>query len=121
MSMGYGGFAYRVAEDADTVLYEYGSYNLDYPEYRNPGHIHDGSFTISKTCFIEPEIHKKMKKIPSGRKRLITKRIPRKISVSEAVNKEKIRIENCSYAWYMFPSGVDMTAVRLISIILLQY
>jgi len=125
MSMGYGGFAYKIAEDADAVLYEYGGYNWSFPEYSNSERLRDGSFTISKDCFIEPEIHQKLKRMPSGRKRLVTKRIPRDVDIDEAISKGKIRIENCSNAWYTFPSAdsseVDMTAVRLIGIILLQY
>ncbi len=57
MSRGTGAHAKKVLEDDETVIYEYGGYNLNEPEYRNENHILDGTITIRKSCFIEPEIH----------------------------------------------------------------
>ena len=52
-------------------LYE--KFILEY--YRKENHVYDGTITIARDCFAEPEIHEKLKKMPSGRKKLITKRI----------------------------------------------
>lgn len=46
--------------------------------------------TISRDCFAEPEIHEKLKKMPSGRKKLITKRIPVSVDYPHVNSKIKI-------------------------------
>ncbi len=76
MSRGIGVHANLIFEDKNTVVYEYGGYNLNDIQYRNENHIYDGTISIQRICFAEPEIHEKLKKMPSGRKKLITKRIP---------------------------------------------
>lgn len=68
MSRGIGAFVKLVLEDSETVIYEFGSYNLNDARYYNEEHICDGIITIARNCFAEPEIHEKMKKMPSGRK-----------------------------------------------------
>lgn len=35
MSLGYGGWCYIVAQDERTVIYQYGSYNLNDSTYNN--------------------------------------------------------------------------------------
>lgn len=62
MSRGIGAYANKIFEDNETVIYEYGRYNLNAAEYRNDNHLCDGSITILKRCFAEPEIHQKLKK-----------------------------------------------------------
>lgn len=69
MSKGIGAYANKIAEDEYTVIYEYGGYNLNDPKYRNEDHIYDGTITIQMDCFAEPEIHEKLKKMPSGKKK----------------------------------------------------
>lgn len=76
MSRGFGAFVKLVLQDDETVIYEYGSYNLNEEKFRNKDHVSDGLITIDKSCFLEPKINKKLKKMPSGRKKLIIKRIP---------------------------------------------
>lgn len=76
MCRGIGAHANLILEDAQTVIYEYGGYNLNDLEYKNENHLYDGMIMISRACFIEPEIHKKIKKMPSGRRKVIYKRIP---------------------------------------------
>lgn len=68
MSKGIGAFVKLVLEDSETVIYEYGSYNLNNAKYYNEKRICDGIITIDRNCFAEPEIHEKMKKMPSGKK-----------------------------------------------------
>lgn len=69
MSRGIGAHAKIVLEDDVIVIYEYGGYNLNEPEFRNEAHVYDGYITVLKECFIEPEIREKVKKMPSGRKK----------------------------------------------------
>lgn len=101
MSRGFGAHADLVAQDNETVIYQYGGYNLNEPEFRNEKHLYDGLITISRSCFAEPEIHEKLKKMPSGRKKLITKRIPVKVDYPQ------IQRDNCTllcicFLWCFF-------------------
>lgn len=63
MSRGIGAHANLVVADERNIMYEYGGYNLNDPEYKNGKHIYDGIITISRECFAEPEIHEKRKKM----------------------------------------------------------
>lgn len=76
MSLGIGAVAKLILQDDTTVIYEYGGFNWNEPEYENLEYIKDGLITIDKSCFTEPEIHQKLKRMPSGRKRIVTKKIP---------------------------------------------
>ena len=82
MSRGFGGSARIVLQDENTAVYEYAPFNLNEPEYRNSEHTYDGLITISKDSMVEPEIHEKLKRMPSGRKKLIVKRIRRDVNYS---------------------------------------
>lgn len=96
MSRGIGAHANLVVADERNIMYEYGGYNLNDPEYKNGKHIYDGIITISRECFTEPEIHEKRKKMPSGREKIILKRIP--ISVDyEKMPEEGNMPEHISY------------------------
>lgn len=46
MSIGIGAHANLVFEDEQTVIYEYGGYNLDDSKYRNENHLYDGSVCV---------------------------------------------------------------------------
>lgn len=74
MSLGYGGWCYIVAQDERTVIYQYGSYNLNDSTYNNTQRICDGIITIDKESLVETEIHKKLKLFPNGKKKLIVKK-----------------------------------------------
>ena len=77
MSLGIGSFCKLIAQDENTIIYEYGSYNLNEPKYENKHRISDGIITISKSSLIEPEIHDKIKRFPNGKKKRIIKRVPK--------------------------------------------
>lgn len=104
MSLGYGGIAKKVNEDNTYVLYAYGAFNWNLPECTNDDYTLDGSILIPKKCFVGPEIHQKIKKMPSGRKKLVTK--PVYIScidiVCNAVEKGLIEIDNSRFAWKFY-------------------
>lgn len=123
MSMGYGAFSRKVLEDDTIVIYEYGSFDLNVPEYRNEDHIYDGLIMIDKDCFIEPEIHEKIKRFPSGRKRLVVKRVIRDVDFGEYIDNGKIKIENCSYTWHLMGENkdIDEMALRLLYYLFQEY
>ena len=66
MSKGIGGCCRKVLEDDNIIIYEYSSYNLNIPQYRNEQKIFDGIITIEKADLIEHEIYEKLKKIHNG-------------------------------------------------------
>ena len=121
MSRGIGARANLVLED-EKVMYEYGGYNLNEPEYRNEDHVYDGTITISRDCFAEPEIHAKLKKMPSGRKKLIIKRIPVSVDYPKMISDGRIIIENCSNCWQCTPDeNIDVMALHILFYLFRQY
>lgn len=122
MSRGIGAFVKLVLEDSETVIYEYGSYNLNDARYYNEEHICDGIITIDRNCFAEPEIHEKMKKMPSGRKKLIIKRIPIHVDYNKMISDGRIVIENCSNCWECYSNrNTDIMASPILFYLFLQY
>ncbi|MGE9876446.1 hypothetical protein ACQQ9V_11055 [Hornefia butyriciproducens] len=123
MSIGIGAHANLIAEDKNTVMYEYGSYNLNDPQFRNENHLLDGFITMQRTCFGEPEIHEKVKKMPSGKKKLVIKRIPVDVEYGEMILDGRIVVENCSNTWRMTENELhlDVMALRLLFKIFRSY
>ena len=122
MSKGMGAYARKINELETSVIYEYGGYNLNDPEYRNAGHIYDGTIMILKECFAEPEIHKKVKKTTSGKK-LIIKRIPVDVEYGQMLADGRIVVENCSNCWHTVMGNlqVDEMACHLLFYIFRGY
>ena len=123
MSIGIGARANLIYEDENTVIFEYGSYNLNDPEYRNESHIFDGRITIRRDCFLEPEVHEKMKKMPSGKKKIIVKRVPVQVHFEEMLKDGRIVVDNSSNCWSAFDDylNVDVMACRLLYYIFQKY
>lgn len=123
MSRGIGAHANKMFEDNETVIYEYGGYNLNDPKYRNENHLYDGSITIPKNCFTEPEMHEKLIKMPSGRKKLVRKRIPVSVDYVQMLEKRLIRVENCSNCWMTTDDDlhIDVMACHLLFKLFYQY
>jgi hypothetical protein len=121
MSLGIGAFCKLIAEDEETVIYEYGSYNLNEPKYENRNHISDGIITILKNSLIEPEIHDKIKRFPNGKKKRIIKRVPKDIPLSDLLENKLITVENCSHCWKTNVHNIDVMALTTIWYIFLEY
>lgn len=123
MSIGIGAHANLILEDENCIIYKYGGYNLNVPEYRNEEHLYDGTIMIQKECFIEPEIHEKIKRMPSGRKKLITKRILESVDYEKMLEEGLIVIENCSNCWKTTENKlqIDVMACHLLFHIFLRY
>ena len=114
MSIGEGGAARLVLQDDETVIYEYVADNLNHPEYRNKAFVYDGIITISKSALVEPEIHRKIKRMPSGRKKLIEKRIFVDVNWSELQHSDLIEVQNSRFCWQYFDNGWGIAATRII-------
>lgn len=123
MSMGIGAYANKILEDEKTVIYEYGSYNLNNPDFRNAEQKCDGNIIISKHCFTEPEIHKKIKRNRSGRKKLIVKRIPVYVDYRKMIDDGVAEIENCSNCWQTTndEKKIDIMALRILFYLFRKY
>ena len=121
MSLGIGSFCKLIAQDENTIIYEYGSYNLNDPKYENKHRISDGIITISKSSLIEPEIHDKIKRFPNGKKKRIIKRVPKDIPLSDLLENKLVTVENCSNYWKTNVDNIDVMALTTIWYIFLEY
>lgn len=123
MSIGHGGSARIVLQDETAVIYEYAPYNLNHPEYRNNDCVYDGLIIISKKSLVEPEIHEKLKRMPGGRKKLITKRIRRDVDYSKLRKEGSLIIENSKYCWEFVGEyrNIGMIAMKITFEIFDQY
>lgn len=121
MSIGIGGRANKILEDNKTVIFEYGGYDLNKSSSCISNAIFDGMITIPKQCFVEPEIHKKLKRMPNGRKKLVVKRIPVDVDCEEMIKSGLVKVENCSTCRQITKAGIDITALRLLRYIFIQY
>lgn len=123
MSKGIGAHANLVIQNEKTVIYEYGGYNLNELEFRNDAHVYDGTIIVQRCCFVEPEIHEKLKKMKNGRKKLIIKRIPVNVDYSKFITEGLIVVENCSNCWCTTndEKHIDVMALHILFYIFLRY
>ncbi len=114
MSMGYCGYADIQAFDDTLVIYSYCCYNLNIDGYERFRGLDDGELYIERDAFVEPEIHEKIKKTASGRKKLIIKRVKRDFPFHDFLETGKIKVKNASGTWEMNPSGIDRIALHIL-------
>ena len=65
-------------------------------------------------------VHEKIKRLPSGKKDTVIKRIPRWISVEELITEGMISVKNASLTWET-AGAVDIMAIRLIRNVFQEY
>ena len=123
MSIGIGAYANLVLQDSNTVIYEYGGYNLNEEKYRNKSHVCDGFITIQRNCFLEPEIHEKLKKMSSVKKKLITKGIPVYVNYTKYIEDGLIVVDNCSNCQNTTDNEkrIDVMALHILFCLFLRY
>lgn len=121
MSIGVGGFANLELQDEQAMIYSYGGFNLNVPELRNPDHIADGIITIRRDALVEPEIHEKIRRRPSGRKVLERKIIPVDPDYGPILRSGGITVENSRYSWNFWYNNVDSTAITILDYIFHEY
>lgn len=93
MSKGYCGRMELFAEDESTAIYRYCGENWnDEGETRGSWENMDGEILIQKRCLVEPEIHERIKKTPSHKKVLVTKRIVQSFDLGAAIRNGDIEI-----------------------------
>ena len=102
-----------LADDTLTV-YAYCCYNINNDDYEYFQKKEDGELYIDRDAFVEPEIHEKMKKTASGRKKLIVKRIIRDVPFEKLFESGKIQVKNASGTWKTTVSGIDFMALQIL-------
>lgn len=120
MSMGYCAHGRKISEDEKTLIYGYTCYNIGEGEWEKAKKTYDGCILIQKEAFVEPTIHKKIKKMPSGRKKLVIKRIHNDVNYTVLMEEGKIKIKNCSGAWEFY-NGIDFMALSIVHEIFNEY
>lgn len=108
MSKGIGGACRKILEDEETVIYEYSAYNLNDPKLKDFNDVFDGSIIIQKSGLVEPEIHEKLKKFPSVRKRITVD-----VDFGNLFSEKMIIIENCNICWQKTIEGYDIIGLNL--------
>lgn len=123
MSRGIGAYANLILQDDNTVIYGYGGYNLNEEKYRNEAHIYDGTITIQRSCFLKPEIHEKIKKMPNGKKKPVDKRVTVEVDYPRYIEDGLIVIENCSNCWKTTNDEkyIDIMALHILYYLFLRY
>lgn len=96
MSLGFEAYAKLVDEDENMALYLYSGSNWNEPGYTSKeALLYDGELLIYKSSLEEPEIHEKIKKMPSNKKKLVVKRITHIVGVDEKIKNGEIVISPC--------------------------
>lgn len=94
MSLGYCGKCKLIYQDDNIVRYAYSGENWnDKKSVSGDINLLDGVICIYKKCLEEPEIHIKVKKFPSGRKRTYEKRIIHTPSIGKHIAEGEIVVE----------------------------
>ena len=81
----------------------------------------DGILQIEKNVLVEPLIHERIKKLPSGRRKLQTKKIKRNVSISEHLDSGKIKVQNASGTWETVDHDIDLVAEKILYVIFDEY
>lgn len=121
MSIGLGGWCKMIEQDENTIIYQYGAYNLNEPQFRNEEHLQDGWFIIHKDSLVEPESRRKLKRFPHGKKKEIIKRIVMPVPYEELYEKGSIQIQDCSHCWKTSFGAKDYIAWHLINKVFFNY
>ncbi len=121
MSIGYGGYARLRQADESMLLYSYCCYDINLDNWREMKEAEDGELWIERSALVEPRIHKRIKRSPSGRKRIQTKRIEQYVHIGDLLSAGKVFVRNASGTWKTRESGVDMIAVVILRRIFSEY
>ncbi len=119
--MGYGGYADLQQFDDTLVMYLYCCYNVNNNDYKRFMEIEDGELYIERDAFAEPEIHEKIKKTASGRKKPVVKRIKKDVSFDKLFETGKIKVKNAAGTWSTTRSGIDIAALKILYKIFDEY
>ena len=121
MSRGYGGYMDLIADDSAALMYTYCCYNVNNTAYKKYMELADGEIVISRTAFVEPEIHSKLKKMPSGRKCIVEKRVRQDVPWEDLFDSGMIIVKNASGTWCTDSDGIDIMALKMLFEVFNEY
>ena len=75
MSVGDFACCRKIAGDENRVEFEYACCDIATDDWEQAKETYDGKIIVDKDAFVEPEIREKLKRMPSGRKKIVIKRI----------------------------------------------
>lgn len=87
MSKGHCGWMKLLAEDEQQLWYQYRCWTLN-----GQGAPQQGDVWIRRTALMEPEIHHRIKKWPSGRKEILCMRVPQTFSVEALLASGEVEV-----------------------------
>ena len=119
MSIGIGGIADLFMHDQTLIAYNYCCYNLNIENRDYFMKPQDGEIYIDPEALAEPEIREKVKKTPSGKKKIV-KRIPVEVDIYQLLKDKKVSVKNASGTWYTI-DGTDSVALHMLREIFLEY
>lgn len=95
MSLGYAGRARLEVEDDEIAIYSYTgeNWNVRDGDARSALESEEGQFTISKSCLIELALHRKVKRLPGGRKGRVEKTIARHPDLAGMMDRGNIVVD----------------------------
>ena len=93
MSKGHCGHAHLVANDETLLLYSYCAYDINRADWQEIKKKEDGEIAIDRDSLIEPEVQEKVKRLPSGKRTTVVKRIEREVPYEDLLQAKKISIQ----------------------------
>lgn len=113
MSIGFGARAHLVIADVSGLLYSYSCYDINRDGWETARDTEDGEIWISRDALPEPDLHERLRRLPSGRKQMDVKRIPRPVLCGELIKAGKVRIRNACGTWDT-EDGTDRMVLRIL-------
>ena len=120
MSLGYCAKAVLEMADEKSLLYMYNSYNINLEGYEAYMEKYDGVIIIDRASLVEPEIHMKRVRRPSGKKVYEEKIIEKEVQLEALLKNGSVKIENSCGAWNIV-DGYDVMALNLVRKIFKEY
>lgn len=120
MSRGFAARLIKESEDDKMVLFKYSCADAGNENYKELIESVDGRIIVDKSCFVEPKIHIKSKKMPSGRKKIIEKHIVVSVEYEKYIKEGLIEIVNASGCWHAV-EGIDFMALKLLFKLFKEY
>ncbi len=121
MSAGWGYGAQLVQADDTLVIYKYYCFTQTSPDYEQHIKDFDGEIYIDRNVFVGADVREKIKRMPSGRKKVIRKLIKKDVPVEELISQGKIQVKNSSGTWKTSENGVDSLVMYTLCSIFEQY
>ena len=111
----------RVFRFRGLLLLLYCAYDINRADWQEIKEKEDAEIAIDRDSLIEPEVQEKVKRLPSGKRTTVVKRIEREVPYEDLLQAKKIRIQNASGAWDFSETGIDEVTLKIVHIIFSEY